>query len=312
MPFTFAHPAAILPFRRYCPSFLNFPALVVGSMTPDAGYYLHNWQWAVWGHSFAGSVTFDVVAGLAFLAVFYLSLRPVAALLPYSHRQTVLSWRPATRFPGVRAVLVAALSIVIGSWTHIVWDGFTHANGWCVRNFSPLTPTVFSIGSYHVSVWQILQHASTLFGLYVLWSAYRIQTAKYPAGPATTAERLAVLGVLALPAVFASIHSIGEFKSGINMFNLASFAYVAAVRYVDYLLPSLLCAGVAASVCRLFARKAARINVEPASVSGAASVVHVAAAGPAGTAQAISPPVVPQGENVVMSGGESGQYTSVS
>ncbi|MBY0552666.1 MAG: DUF4184 family protein [Candidatus Obscuribacterales bacterium] len=311
MPFTFAHPAAILPFRRYCPSFLNFPALVVGSMTPDAGYYLHNWQWAVWGHSFAGSVTFDVVAGLAFLAVFYLSLRPVAALLPHPHRQTVLSWKPAARIPGVRAVLVAALSIVIGAWTHIVWDGFTHANGWCVRNFSPLTPTVFSIGSYHVSVWQLLQHASTIFGLYVLWSAYRLQTAKYPSSPGTTTERLAVLGVLALPAVFASIHSIGEFKSGINMFNLASFAYVAAVRYVDYVLPSLLCAGVIASVCRLFVRKAAKINVEPAPVVDSESTVVVAAASTGGSA-AVSPPVVKQNVNVVVSGGESGQYTSVS
>lgn len=311
MPFTFAHPAAILPFRRYCPTSLSFPALVVGSMTPDAGYYLHNWQWAVWGHSFAGSVTFDVVAGLAFLAIFYLSLRPVAALLPHPHRQTVLSWKPAARFPGFRAILVAALSIVIGAWTHIVWDGFTHANGWCVRNFSPLTPTVFSIGSYHVSVWQILQHASTIFGLYVLWSAYRIQTAKYPAAPGTAAERLAFIGVLALPAVFASIHSIGEFKSGINMFNLSSFAYVAAVRYVDYLLPSLLCAGVAASVFRLFARKAASINVENVSVADTASMAPIAAASAAGSPQTVTPPVVQQNENVVMSGGESGQYTSV-
>lgn len=308
MPFTFAHPAAILPLRRYCPSLLNFPALVVGSMTPDAGYYLHNWQWAVWGHSFAGSVTFDVMAGLVFLAIFHLSLRPVAALLPHPHREAVLSWRPASRLPGLRAIVIAAFSIAIGSWTHIVWDGFTHANGWCVRNFSPLTPTVFSIGSYHVSVWQLLQHASTIFGLYVLWSAYRAKTKQYQAAPGTATERLAVIGVLALPAVIASIHSMGEFKSGVNMFNLASFAYVAAVRYVDYLLPSLLCAGVIASICRLCARKSGKINVNPAS--GTASEVSITA--PVSTSLPLaSPHSLPHSENVLVSGGESGQFTSV-
>ena len=39
MPWTFAHPAAILPLRRFCPAPLDFSALVIGSMVPDLGYY---------------------------------------------------------------------------------------------------------------------------------------------------------------------------------------------------------------------------------------------------------------------------------
>ena len=38
MPFPLAHPAAVLPFRRYCSRWLNFPALVIGSLVPDLGY----------------------------------------------------------------------------------------------------------------------------------------------------------------------------------------------------------------------------------------------------------------------------------
>src|SRR5437762_2617545 len=38
MPFPLAHPAAVLPLRRYCPRFLSFPALVIGSIAPDFGY----------------------------------------------------------------------------------------------------------------------------------------------------------------------------------------------------------------------------------------------------------------------------------
>jgi hypothetical protein len=256
MPFTFAHPAAVLPLRRYCPTFLNFPALVVGSMTPDAGYYLHNWQWAMWGHTFAGSLTFDVPAGLAFLAVFYLFLRPVSALLPAPHRQTLVSWIPARRLPSLTQVLVAAYSVMLGSWTHIVWDGFTHANGWCVRNVAALTPTVFSIGSYQVTVWQLLQLASTVFGFIVLWQAYSEQVRKQ-SGAIPSSERtdmVATVAVLVVPAVVACGLSASAFRSGINMFNLASFAYSAAVRYVDLLFPALLVVGLLVSCARLLMR----------------------------------------------------------
>ena len=39
MPFTLAHPIAVLPFSRcrYC----HFPALVIGSLSPDFVYFLH-------------------------------------------------------------------------------------------------------------------------------------------------------------------------------------------------------------------------------------------------------------------------------
>jgi hypothetical protein len=40
MPFPLAHPAAVLPLRRYCPKYLSFPVLIVGSLVPDVGYCL--------------------------------------------------------------------------------------------------------------------------------------------------------------------------------------------------------------------------------------------------------------------------------
>jgi hypothetical protein len=39
MPATFAHPAAVLPFRFFGARWFNFTALVIGSMAPDAGYF---------------------------------------------------------------------------------------------------------------------------------------------------------------------------------------------------------------------------------------------------------------------------------
>ena len=38
MPFPLAHPAAVLPLGRHYPRYLSFPALIIGSLSPDVGY----------------------------------------------------------------------------------------------------------------------------------------------------------------------------------------------------------------------------------------------------------------------------------
>jgi len=59
MPFPVAHPAAVLPLRRYCPRYLSFPALVVGSLSPDLGYLFGHLHADWFSHRFwAGSFGF--------------------------------------------------------------------------------------------------------------------------------------------------------------------------------------------------------------------------------------------------------------
>jgi len=38
MPLPLAHPAAVLPLRRFCPQYFDCPALVLGSILPDFAY----------------------------------------------------------------------------------------------------------------------------------------------------------------------------------------------------------------------------------------------------------------------------------
>ena len=40
MPWTLSHPAIVLPLRRFSPRPFDFAALVIGSMTPDIGFYI--------------------------------------------------------------------------------------------------------------------------------------------------------------------------------------------------------------------------------------------------------------------------------
>src|SRR5262245_12034783 len=86
MPWTFAHPAAVLPLRRYCPAPLNFPALIVGSMTPDLGYHILRKDFAFYAHSLRGSVLLCLPTALVLLGLLCLLRKPLCYLLPQPHR----------------------------------------------------------------------------------------------------------------------------------------------------------------------------------------------------------------------------------
>ncbi|HEX8866302.1 MAG TPA: DUF4184 family protein [Lentzea sp.] len=150
MPFTLAHPVAVLPLRR----FLWFPGLVAGAMAPDLGYYLPVLP------------THDVLGGsaaaVALLLVGRLLLPSVMALAPEFVRQRVSC-------PGdFRRPFVGALSIVVGVLTHLLWDSFTQTDGWFVQRWDWLTVSV--VGPHRL--YNVIGYVSSLGGLVVLaWLA---------------------------------------------------------------------------------------------------------------------------------------------
>ena len=65
MPFTFAHPAAVLPLKRFTPGWLSFPALLVGTVTPDLAYLFANKQIDEVAHRSVGCAAGSFVADAA-------------------------------------------------------------------------------------------------------------------------------------------------------------------------------------------------------------------------------------------------------
>lgn len=242
-----------MPQQKYCPKYFNLPALMAGSLTPDLGYYLHNWIWSLAGHSWLGSISFDLPAGLAITALFYLCIRPFSRLLPYPHREACSAVCPVVRLPDLRSLLVASVSVLIGAWTHIIWDGFTHANGWCVRELAPYTPTLFSLGDYNVTVWHLLQHGSTFLGLLLLFLAYsrfahkkRFLKHQSLFGPKMLAF---VWSLILLPSgIFAISNNVEVLGKGINIPSLDEFVFNATVTYICTFLPLTVFAGVLLSL----------------------------------------------------------------
>jgi len=99
MPFPVAHPAVVSPLRRYCPRYLNFPALVVGSLSSDFGYVFGYGHVGWFSHRFwAGSIGFCLPAGLLVVWVFYLVRCPAVQLLPARYREL---FRPPNLGPGL-------------------------------------------------------------------------------------------------------------------------------------------------------------------------------------------------------------------
>ena len=171
MPWTFAHPAAILPLRRLCPAPLDFSALVIGSMIPDLGYYLSGSNLARPAHSLLGSVLICLPAGLALWGIFQLLRKPLCFILPQPHRGALAAFAATPFSLHPRILIAAAVSVLLGAWTHIVWDSFTH-NTWLVKQLPFLRESAFRLGTIEFPWYSLLQHVSTAVGAGMLIAAY--------------------------------------------------------------------------------------------------------------------------------------------
>lgn len=179
MPCTLSHPAGVLPFRRFCPDHLDFPALVIGSMTPDFGYYIHRFDVASFAHTVSGGFIVCLPSGILLLVMFYLVRKPVCFILPMPHREALLPL--CSRIPpiGFRNLAKILLSLLLGAWSHILWDSFTHQTGWCVQRISWLREPLFTIGSTPFRGHYLLQQISTIAGAAILLVAYLAWIQRY-------------------------------------------------------------------------------------------------------------------------------------
>lgn len=161
MPLTFAHPAAVLPFSRKS-KYINFLALVLGSMSPDFEYFLRGMPYGVIGHTFFGFVFFN----LPIIIIVYWTYKKCIHSTLYQHLPLILQDCPsdATKSVGLFESFVFLYCAFLGMLTHVVWDAFTHLEGYMVRNLSILTYPV-QILNYQIPIFKLLQHGSTITGI---------------------------------------------------------------------------------------------------------------------------------------------------
>jgi|tagenome__1003787_1003787.scaffolds.fasta_scaffold20788073_2 hypothetical protein len=208
MPYTLSHPLAVVPIRRYSPIPLSFAALVIGSMSPDFGYFVEQFDIAAFAHTIPGTFAVCLPSSLFVLAVFYLVRRAVCFVLPEPHRSALsplASDRPELSF---RALAIMAASILVGAWTHTIWDSITHVHGWSVLRFAALREPV-AIGSLQLPLYQLLQHASSIIGLGGIMLLYfrwlRSRSASEPSGRSSERWRYILLCAITFISIAIAI-----------------------------------------------------------------------------------------------------------
>jgi hypothetical protein len=166
MPFPLAHPAAVLPLRRYCPRYLSLPALVAGSVAPDVAYFLSFLKAEEWSHSAWGIVGFALPVGLVGLVSLYWIDTAARRFRPDSR-----FWERVPRLPSFGAPVAILLSLLIGGATHFLWDSFTHRDGWVVERISYLQVVVGHVGNRSVRVCHLLWYFFSFIGVVWVWMA---------------------------------------------------------------------------------------------------------------------------------------------
>lgn len=205
MPWTFAHPAAILPLRSLCPRWLSLPALILGAMAPDMSYYvgMHG-KWRDFCHTPEGILIACLPVCLLLLALLLRFASPMTVLLPEPHRSLVRAQLRPSPHPAWLALAVAVLSVLIGAATHVLWDSFTHEGLWGAELLPELEEPLVEVMDRQFLATHLLQHLSTVVGVGVLALAYRrTLRARPPAAPAPqdARRRRLLLACLALAAV---------------------------------------------------------------------------------------------------------------
>lgn len=175
MPFTFAHPALVLPLTFLPRKWFSLTGLIIGSLTPDFEYFLKMKIESHYSHTFAGLFWFDIPIGILLAFLFHQVVRnPLFDHLPLSFRAKVIrfkdfNWVGYFKQNSFKVIL----SILIGAASHILWDSFTHSTGYFV-SVIPFLSSSIHLGGLDYPILKIAQHLSTLIGSLALIFTYTL------------------------------------------------------------------------------------------------------------------------------------------
>lgn len=180
MPFTFSHPAIVLPLTYLPGQWFSLTGLVIGSLTPDFEYFIRMRIKSNFSHTIDGLFWFDLPLGLLLAFIFHNIVREsLFDNLPAFLKSRFSSFRQFdwnSHFK--RNWLVVTISILIGAASHIFWDSFTHNHGYFVETIPSLLNSVDILGK-QVPILKILQHSSTFIGgLAIVFSVYKLPANK--------------------------------------------------------------------------------------------------------------------------------------
>jgi hypothetical protein len=142
---------------------------VAGSLAPDFHYFLDLGPGKHFSHSLVGAFVYCLPVALALLWIFHTLMKlPLISLAPEAHQQRLIRfatpfvWGPPSRF------LLILAAILVGIFSHLAWDAFTHSSGFVVRNVPDLRAPALEEWGTHRPLFNMLQHVSSVLGIVIL------------------------------------------------------------------------------------------------------------------------------------------------
>jgi hypothetical protein len=139
----------------------------------------------------------------------------------------------------LRTCISAAASVLLGAWTHVIWDSFTHPGGWVVLRVAVLREPLFHVGDTELSVCYLLQQLSTFAGGAALIAAYwgwlRNAARLSPPDSGSDQPRYGLLAALAVSALAIAIpiamRMAGHFQGylAVRVFVFRTGVYAAGI-----------------------------------------------------------------------------------
>lgn len=171
MPFTLSHPLFAAPLKKAIP-FLSLTGLILGSMAPDIEYFIAMQPFRSIGHSLSGFLLLVLPICIAFAFAFHRIIKPaIPELLPGIGGISAFAaslnrpWRLAT----ASGWLFFCLSLLIGFYSHVFLDHFTHSGGFFVRRVPFLQSMIMGDYVYHILQLSLSVLGAMVPGLYFLY-----------------------------------------------------------------------------------------------------------------------------------------------
>ena len=169
MPFTVAHPILILPLLKIRK--LSATGLIIGSIIPDVEFIIQMKEVENVGHHVSGIFLFDLPAAIICSYLFHYLIRDTSRrhmpdpMIERFMLKDHFDWH--REFTKNFAPVI--LSFLIGILSHLIWDAFTHHDGYFVTLFPMLSMDVGWAG-LQLPAYFALQIGFSIAGLYIVAS----------------------------------------------------------------------------------------------------------------------------------------------
>ncbi len=233
MPFTFSHPAIVLPTTYLPKKYYSLSALIMGSMAPDFEYFIRMKGFSRYSHTWTGLFWFDLPLSIILLFIFHNLVRnTLVENLPFSFNVRLstsgnFNWNKYFQ----ENTAIVFISLVIGIASHLVWDDFTHTGGYFVRAI-PFLNGYVNLFNHSIPIADILQYGCSIIGGLVII----IAVLKLPEGEKTKRDNIfnfwLVVSVIAI-----SVFNLRIIAGG--MFNLPIYSEDIIVSIISAILISI-------------------------------------------------------------------------